>query len=179
MNEKPLQVQKSTADVFQPFPSDPAGGQATRALFGAKEKGKKRSYLFTYSSRFMLKMSIYLLTSAPIQSRSDSLGCVQGWVVRFTAGLRFMLLQDQLDEKKKHPFCIEGMKEYHTENTVHFHITLSAAHMATAEKLGLQKAFKLETALQISNMMLFDVDGKVQKFLLFFFDQRGGVKAGL
>merc|ERR1719207_213029 len=39
--------------------------------------------------------------------------------------------QDQLDEKKKHPFCIEGMKEYHTENTVHFHITLSAAHMAT------------------------------------------------
>jgi DNA topoisomerase-2 len=72
--------------------------------------------------------------------------------------------QDQLDEKKKHPFCIEGMKEYHTENTVHFHITLTAAHMATAEKLGLQKAFKLETALQISNMMLFDVDGKVQKF---------------
>ena len=72
--------------------------------------------------------------------------------------------QDQLDEKKKHPFCIESMKEYHTENTVHFHITLTAAHMATAEKLGLQKAFKLETALQISNMMLFDKDGKVQKF---------------
>merc|ERR1719171_1501732 len=72
--------------------------------------------------------------------------------------------QDQLDEKKKHPFCIEGMKEYHTENTVHFVVTLTDEHMKTAEKLGLQNAFKLQTGLSINNMMLFEKNGKVMKF---------------
>jgi DNA topoisomerase-2 len=72
--------------------------------------------------------------------------------------------QDKLDEKKKHPFCIEAMKEYHTENTVHFVITLSEDHMRTAEKLGLQNAFKLTTGLSVNNMMLFDKNGKVQKY---------------
>jgi DNA topoisomerase-2 len=69
-----------------------------------------------------------------------------------------------LEDKKKHPFCIEGMKEYHTENTVHFVITMSEEHMQTAEKIGLQNAFKLQSGLSLNNMMLFDKDGKVQKF---------------
>merc|ERR1719223_2361576 len=59
---------------------------------------------------------------------------------------------------------IEDFREYHTENTVHFVVTLTAQKMQEAEKVGLEKTFKLKTHVSIQNMMLFDPDGKIGKY---------------
>merc|ERR1712228_368236 len=55
-------------------------------------------------------------------------------------------------------------KEYHTETTVHFIITVTEDQMGKLERTGLEKAFKLRANLSTSNMVFFDRDGKIQKF---------------
>ena len=73
---------------------------------------------------------------------------------------------------------IQDYREYHTEATVRFVITLTPANMATAMKEGLYKKFKLESRLSTSNMVLFDADGclrrydNVQSILREFFELR-------
>jgi len=59
---------------------------------------------------------------------------------------------------------IEDFKEYHTEQTVHFVVTVSEAQMQKLEASGLEKAFKLRSSLATSNMVFFDKDGRIQKF---------------
>jgi len=59
---------------------------------------------------------------------------------------------------------IEDFKEYHTERSVHFIITVTEAQMQKLERTGFEKAFKLRSTLATSNMMFFDKDGKIQKF---------------
>lgn len=59
---------------------------------------------------------------------------------------------------------IEDLREYHTEGTVHFVITVTEAQMASLERIGLEKSFKLRTPLSMSNMFLFDRDGKIRKY---------------
>lgn len=59
---------------------------------------------------------------------------------------------------------IQDYREYHTENTVHFEITMSAEKMKEAEKMGLEKFFKIKTTIPISNMVLFDAEGKIAKY---------------
>mmetsp|Transcript_21318 Transcript_21318/g.45361 ORF Transcript_21318/g.45361 Transcript_21318/m.45361 type:complete len:1306 (+) Transcript_21318:68-3985(+) len=59
---------------------------------------------------------------------------------------------------------IEDFKEYHTEVTVHFVITVTEAQMANLERVGLEKSFKLRSALSLNNMYFFDKDGKIRKY---------------
>merc|ERR1711988_369883 len=59
---------------------------------------------------------------------------------------------------------IEDFREYHTENTVHFVINLTAEKMKEVEKAGLDKTFKLKSSVSIQNMMLFDAEGKIAKY---------------
>merc|ERR1719421_1298310 len=59
---------------------------------------------------------------------------------------------------------IQDYKEYHTENSAHFVLTLTPAQMKHAESNGLEKTFKLKSSLAISNMVLYDEQGKIQKY---------------
>jgi len=59
---------------------------------------------------------------------------------------------------------IEDFKEYHTETTVHFLITVTEAQMQKLEENGFEKAFKLRSSLATSNMVFFDKEGKIQKY---------------
>merc|ERR1719183_295491 len=54
---------------------------------------------------------------------------------------------------------IEDFREYHTENSVHFVVTLTEAKMKEAEQAGLEKIFKLKTSVSNQNMVLFDAEG--------------------
>merc|ERR1719305_559213 len=66
---------------------------------------------------------------------------------------------------EKEQLVIEDIKEYHTENTVHFELTLSEQKMQLAESMGLEKAFKIRrNGAATTNMMLFDKEGKVKKY---------------
>lgn len=72
------------------------------------------------------------------------------------------------EEKKKQEeqgdATITDFREYHTENTVHFEVTMSAEQMQRAEKAGLEKTFRMKTSVAISNMVLFDAEGKINKY---------------
>merc|ERR1719387_3182076 len=61
---------------------------------------------------------------------------------------------------------IEDFKEYHSENSVHFVVTLTAEKMKEAEKKegGLEKIFKIKSSISLSNMVLFDASGKIAKY---------------
>lgn len=55
-------------------------------------------------------------------------------------------------------------KEYHTDTTVRFVVTLSPDKMQEAETVGFHKKFKLESSLNTSNLVLFDHDGCLKKY---------------
>eukprot|EP00960_Hanusia_phi_P003893 114767-Hanusia_phi.AAC.1 len=64
---------------------------------------------------------------------------------------------------KKEPF-IKGYREYHTDTTVHFEVTMTEKRMEEAEELGIAKKFQLTRSLAISNMHLFNADGQIQRY---------------
>lgn len=59
---------------------------------------------------------------------------------------------------------ISDYREYHTENNVHFEITMTRDQMQEAEKAGLEKTFKVKSSIATSNMVLFDAEGKIAKY---------------
>ena len=51
------------------------------------------------------------------------------------------------------PLVCSDYKEYHTETTVKFVVTLTESNMEEAEKIGFHKKFKLEASIATSNMV--------------------------
>lgn len=64
----------------------------------------------------------------------------------------------------KTPPFIKDFKEYHTDTSVDFLITLSPENMRKAEAEGLEKKFKLSTTKTTTNMVLFDTNGTLKKY---------------
>lgn len=56
------------------------------------------------------------------------------------------------------------MREYHTNTTVHFVLTMTKEGMASAESEGLLKFFKCTSTLNTTNMMAFDHNSKLRKY---------------
>lgn len=50
-------------------------------------------------------------------------------------------------------FLFSDYKEYHTDTTVKFVVTLTAEKMEEARAAGIHKKFKLESAINTSNMV--------------------------
>ncbi|KAJ3153619.1 DNA topoisomerase 2 [Geranomyces variabilis] len=73
---------------------------------------------------------------------------------------------------------IKDYKEYHTDVAVHFVVELSSDQMAKAKEDGLHKKFKITTLKSVSNMVLFNAQGRLKKYesvyeiLLEFYDLR-------
>ena len=58
---------------------------------------------------------------------------------------------------------IEDIREYHKENRVHFQITVPK--LAEIErKEGIISKFKLQNSISISNMVMFDAEGKLNRY---------------
>jgi DNA topoisomerase-2 len=73
---------------------------------------------------------------------------------------------DETSSKKGFQVIVEDFKEYHTNNRVHFEVKLLGDYledyMNDSDKL--LKKFKLQTTINVSNMVLFDKDLKIRKF---------------
>ena len=65
---------------------------------------------------------------------------------------------------KNTPPFIKDFREYHTDTTVKFVITLSPANMAAAEAEGIEKKFKLSTTISLNNLVCFDALGRIRKY---------------
>eukprot|EP00931_Biecheleriopsis_adriatica_P084090 TRINITY_DN5779_c0_g1_i2.p1 TRINITY_DN5779_c0_g1~~TRINITY_DN5779_c0_g1_i2.p1 ORF type:complete len:1439 (-),score=388.65 TRINITY_DN5779_c0_g1_i2:164-4435(-) len=87
---------------------------------------------------------------------------IKNWTQSYKEFLEELTPKDKKGEDSDH--TIEDFKEYHTECSVHFVITMTAAKMRAAEQAGLEKTFKLRTSLATSNMVLFDANGKIARY---------------
>jgi DNA topoisomerase-2 len=65
---------------------------------------------------------------------------------------------------KNTPPFIKDFREYHTDTTVKFVVTLSPANLAAAEAEGVEKKFKLSTTVSLNNIVCFDALGRIRKY---------------
>lgn len=65
-----------------------------------------------------------------------------------------------------HSVCTDEQdyKEYHTDKTVHFVVTLTAEGKKQVDSEGLEKVFKVVSKVNTSNMVCFDPQGKIKKY---------------
>jgi DNA topoisomerase-2 len=73
-------------------------------------------------------------------------------------------LEGWLVSTDKTPAMIKDYKEYHTDTSVHFVITMTDEQMAKAEAEGLEKRFKMTTVINTTNMVCFDHEGRIRKY---------------
>jgi DNA topoisomerase-2 len=74
-------------------------------------------------------------------------------------------LEEWLQGTEKTPAWIKDYKEYHTDSSVNFIVTLSETQMAAAEKEGLESKFKLTSQISTTNMVCFDGQGRIRKYM--------------
>lgn len=74
------------------------------------------------------------------------------------------VLEPLLNGSEKTPSVINDYKEYHTDATVRFVVTMNPANFEQARAAGFHKYFKLQTTFATSSMVLFDGKGVLRKF---------------
>jgi len=74
------------------------------------------------------------------------------------------LLESYMTGTDKQPPIIKDYKEYHTDTAVHFRIFVTEANMKKLEEEGLEKKFKISNIINLSNMHLFDPQGRIKKY---------------
>ncbi|XP_039283672.1 DNA topoisomerase 2-like isoform X4 [Nilaparvata lugens] len=82
----------------------------------------------------------------------------------WTQNYKESVLEPMLHGADKTPACITEYKEYNTDATVKFVITMSADKLAQAENEGLHKFFKLQTLINITSMCAFDKDNCLKRY---------------
>jgi len=74
-------------------------------------------------------------------------------------------MEPMLNGSEKVPAQITDYKEYHTDKTVKFVVSMTADKMRAAEQSkGLHNFFKLQTTISTSSMVLFDKNGCMKKY---------------
>ncbi|XP_077481535.1 DNA topoisomerase 2-alpha [Stigmatopora argus] len=74
------------------------------------------------------------------------------------------ILEPMLNATEKVPALITDYKEYHTDTTVRFVITMTEEKLRESEAVGLHKVFKLQHSLTCNSMVLFDHVGALKKY---------------
>ncbi|KAK4052503.1 DNA topoisomerase 2 [Microbotryomycetes sp. JL201] len=119
-----------------------------RGFRGTIEKAEKDGFKVTGLIQ-MIDDSTVEITELPIRTWTQSYKeLLESWVVG----------------TEKAPALIKDYKEYHTDTTVHFIITLTEAGKGAIKKEGLEKAFKMTGKISTSNMVMFDPHGKIKKY---------------
>ena len=82
------------------------------------------------------------------------------WVQDYKEFLEGLIKPEKKDVKP----LITDYKEYHTDTSVRFVITMPEENLAMAQETGLYKTFKLLTTMSTTNMHLFSSDGVIKKY---------------
>jgi len=83
---------------------------------------------------------------------------IRTWTDDFKAKL------EDIIKAEKVPSFIKDYKEFNDHKTVHFIIQLDEKHMAAALKEGLAEKFKLNKTVATSNLVAFDLEGRIRKY---------------
>ncbi|KAJ3055967.1 DNA topoisomerase 2 [Rhizophlyctis rosea] len=91
---------------------------------------------------------------------------IHTWTQSYKEDLEKWLQTDKVDKEKGKETVgwIKDYKEYHTDKSVHFVITLTEENMEVAEKEGLEKKFKLTSTISTTNLVCFDKEGRLRKY---------------
>jgi DNA topoisomerase-2 len=88
---------------------------------------------------------------------------VKQWTSAYKEFLEEMLPGEKKpDESSEH--IIDDIREHHSDANAHFELKLSPEKMALADARGFDKVFKLKSTMGITNMVLFDAEGKIAKY---------------
>jgi len=88
---------------------------------------------------------------------------IKHWTSAYKEFLEELLPGDKKpDEASEH--IIDDIREYHSESNVHFEVTLTPEKMALADARGFDKVFKLKSSISTTNMVLFDAEGRINKY---------------
>lgn len=82
----------------------------------------------------------------------------------WTQNYKENVLEQMLHGNEKVKSCIQDYREYHTDTTVKFVITLQQGELARMEREGLHQAFKLQTTISTNSMCGFDELGCLKKY---------------
>ncbi|XP_049267876.1 DNA topoisomerase 2-beta [Rhipicephalus sanguineus] len=107
--------------------------------------------------RFIMSGEVAVLNSTSIEITELP---VRVW----TQTYKETVLETMLHGTEKVPPLISDYKEYHTDTTVRFVVTMTEDKLAKAREEGLHKTFKLQTSLTTSSMVLFDSKGVLRTF---------------
>lgn len=107
--------------------------------------------------RFLISGEVAILSSTTIEITELP---VRTW----TQAYKESVLEAMLHGSDKVPPLITDYKEYHTDTTVRFVVTMSEEKLSKARDEGLHKVFKLQTSLTTSSMVLFDSKGVLTTF---------------
>eukprot|EP00401_Gymnodinium_catenatum_P071523 CAMPEP_0117485866 /NCGR_PEP_ID=MMETSP0784-20121206/15183_1 /TAXON_ID=39447 /ORGANISM="" /LENGTH=1224 /DNA_ID=CAMNT_0005280461 /DNA_START=53 /DNA_END=3727 /DNA_ORIENTATION=- len=66
--------------------------------------------------------------------------------------------------ESKAKITLQDVREYHTEKTVHFALKMTPETLATAKEQGMEHVFKLWGSIAETNMVLFDSEGRINKY---------------
>ncbi|EJW80681.1 DNA topoisomerase 2, partial [Wuchereria bancrofti] len=108
-------------------------------------------------SRYICSGEIALLSD-------DTIEITELPIRTWTQTYKESVLESMLEGSDKQPPLIQDFKEYHTDTTVKFLVKMNPAKLREAEMEGLHKIFKLQTAINISSMVLFDPLGCLRRF---------------
>ncbi|GAB6028206.1 DNA topoisomerase 2-alpha [Chamberlinius hualienensis] len=82
----------------------------------------------------------------------------------WTQAYKESVLEPMLYGNEKGANLITDYKEYHTDTTVRFVVSMTEERLAKAEAEGLHKVFKLCSSITTSSMVLFDHNGVLRRF---------------
>ncbi|KAJ3755485.1 DNA topoisomerase II [Lentinula raphanica] len=83
---------------------------------------------------------------------------IHKWTQGFKAELEAMMVAD------KGEGSVKNYQEHHANENVHFVIQMDAKELVKAEEKGLLEYFKLVSKVSTSNMICFDLDGKIRRY---------------
>lgn len=82
----------------------------------------------------------------------------------WTQAYKETVMESLLSGTEKSPALITDYKEYHTDTTVRFTVTMTDDKYQKAVEEGFHKIFKLQSSLSVSTMVLFDHNGVLRKY---------------
>lgn len=82
----------------------------------------------------------------------------------WTQTYKEQVLEPMLNGNEKTPAFISDYKEYHTDTTVKFVVTLSEDNLNKSMHSGLHKMFKIQSSLSTTSMVLFDHNGCLRRY---------------
>ncbi|KAJ3931519.1 MAG: DNA topoisomerase II [Lentinula lateritia] len=83
---------------------------------------------------------------------------IHKWTQSFKAELETMMVGE------KGEGSVKNYQEHHANENVHFIVQMDAKELVKAEEKGLPEYFKLISKISTSNMICFDLDGKIRKY---------------